>query len=302
MCRGRKGDTQEGGLNAPLKAGTPKKALPAVAKEYEEQQYWKDEYMALDEDDLEVEMNTSLEEERIEGVKAQGQKKVKLRDFVMIPKEEGGGILWNASVVLIEFFKKQLPPDHFKGKRVIELGAGVGYVGARVAAELGAHVTCTEHPEEVATLTHHVDKHMKESGAKKEGDVWVRPEGGSVTSANLLWGEEGWDPEESPVARAPDGSYDAVISCELYYDDDCHDALVWSIGRLLEQNPRAEVWSLFIQRDFSLMFFAKLDDLGTVAVHQIDDIDSLGLEDLHMHVFTSKQRPADCPRTPVSLP
>merc|ERR1719310_522226 len=61
------------------------------------------------------------------------------KDFEKLPN---GEIIWNASLVLLHYFHG-LPAEHFRGKRVLELGSGLGHLGFRLS-KLGAHVTLTE--------------------------------------------------------------------------------------------------------------------------------------------------------------
>jgi predicted nicotinamide N-methyase len=205
--------------------------------------------------------------------------------MTFIPEHLGGGILWNASVALLHYFNTKLPEDYFKGKRVLELGAGVGYVGLYLASRLGARVTCTEHPQAMAVLCANVASSAQQQGGQQQPEgCWVFPSGGVVECLPLAWGEEDWS--SSPVSAASQGVFEAVVSCELYFDDNLHEPLVWTMERVLRQSPNAEVWSIFLQRDFSLMFFALLSDLGTVKVEVVSDVDDLALESLLMHKFT----------------
>ena len=64
------------------------------------------------------------------------------------PEEGAGelcGKLWSVALVLINFLEKEFGADAFKGKRVLELGAGVGAVGLALACA-GADVTLTDIP------------------------------------------------------------------------------------------------------------------------------------------------------------
>jgi len=186
-------------------------------------------------------------------------------------------------VALLNYFNTKLPAHYFKGMRVLELGAGVGYVGVYLAL-IGAHVTCTEHPQAMEVLLANVASSAKKQGGQLQpGGGWLFPSEGSVKCQPLAWGEEDWS--SSPIS-ASQGVFDAMISCELYFDDNLHEPLVWTVERLLRQSPAAEMWSIFLQRDFSLMFFALLADLGTIKVEAVSDVDDLRLESLLMHKLT----------------
>jgi hypothetical protein len=132
-----------------------------------------------------------------------------LRDFI---KNEDGSILWNASVVLMHYFQQKLPAKYFEGKRVLELGSGVGLVGIQMA-QMGAHVTCTELPDMLAVLERNVADAMLADGGEafKDGTMtrtdwedgrksvvtWRHPGGGSIRCWDLAWGEQGW--RDSPI-------------------------------------------------------------------------------------------------------
>jgi predicted RNA methylase len=64
-----------------------------------------------------------------------------LQDFV---DHEAGSIVWNASLVLLNHLRANNAAD-FKGKRVLELGAGIGHL-AWGLYEMGAHVTASNTP------------------------------------------------------------------------------------------------------------------------------------------------------------
>jgi predicted nicotinamide N-methyase len=72
----------------------------------------------------------------------------------LIPEEGAGelcGKLWSVALVLINQLEKDYGIDGLKGKRVLELGAGLGAVGLALACA-GAHVTCTDIPDCIEML------------------------------------------------------------------------------------------------------------------------------------------------------
>jgi hypothetical protein len=72
-----------------------------------------------------------------------------LSDFVQFGDET---ILWTASLILLNHLQRSPEArSELVGSRVLELGSGLGHLGLGLA-ELGAHVTCTERPQELAAL------------------------------------------------------------------------------------------------------------------------------------------------------
>lgn len=76
-------------------------------------------------------------------------------------------------------------------------------------------------------------------------------------------------------------------SGDSLYDDDFHDGLVWTLLQLVR--PGTIVYNIFVDRPFSFMFFAKIDELPgkPFQVEQIKegDFDNLGLNDEDAKVY-----------------
>ena len=85
---------------------------------------------------------------------------------------ESGSIVWNASLVMLNHLRAQNAAD-FKGKRVLELGSGVGHL-AWGLYELGAHVTASNTPlgGDLKELVQCLEqwKHEEQEGKVPEGE------------------------------------------------------------------------------------------------------------------------------------
>mmetsp|Transcript_122651 Transcript_122651/g.308369 ORF Transcript_122651/g.308369 Transcript_122651/m.308369 type:complete len:260 (-) Transcript_122651:111-890(-) len=192
-----------------------------------------------------------------------------------------GTFIWNASLVLLRYLQAPERVARLRGRRVLELGSGLGHLGHGLA-RLGAHVTCTERgkilPELQASLRG-LDREHGPAGTN----------GGSLRAVELSWGEEGF--EESVLAAEVDTQpFDFVISAELVFLEETHDLLLWTWQKVCR--PETVIFSVFINRPFSWNFFAKLHDLDIFEVDQIEeerDFDPCGLEEIHMHKVTLKQ-------------
>lgn len=207
------------------------------------------------------------------------------RDFT----EHDDGIEWGVSRVLGTWFETKLV-DRFRGKRILELGAGLGLLAQRVARLGGCvsrvfqiapvvvpsllihvyrTVTACERAKVLAALQSRID------AAKGFGE-----QGGSVTVAQCDWGESHWEAQKAGIAAR--GPFDIIILCELYYDDNVHEELLWTLQAVCQANgPHPiEVYSGFKNRPYSLQFLALVHDTEHFDVSPVpdDDIDLLGIE------------------------
>eukprot|EP00927_Polykrikos_kofoidii_P061243 TRINITY_DN56100_c0_g1_i1.p1 TRINITY_DN56100_c0_g1~~TRINITY_DN56100_c0_g1_i1.p1 ORF type:complete len:263 (+),score=52.74 TRINITY_DN56100_c0_g1_i1:110-898(+) len=189
-------------------------------------------------------------------------------DFETLPS---GEIIWNASLVLLHYFQS-LPADTFRGKRILELGSGLGHLGFGLA-KLGAHVVLSEQAKCIP--------HLHESLAEM-----VRTDGvpsGDFSVVELEWGEEGW----SNCELGRDESlqpFDFIIAAELVYVEETFELLIWTWQRLCMRDT--VIYSIFMNRPWSWGFFVQLHDAGGFEVNQLEaekDFDPLGLEEIHMH-------------------
>jgi hypothetical protein len=103
---------------------------------------------------------------------------------------------------------------------------------------------------------------------------------GSITVAQCDWGEPHWEAQRAALeARGP---FDIIVMSELYYDDDVHEDLVWTLLALCRHNRDhpVVVYSGFKNRPYSLQFLALLHDTEQFNVGPVPeaDIDLLGVE------------------------
>ncbi|EKX37676.1 hypothetical protein GUITHDRAFT_144803 [Guillardia theta CCMP2712] len=216
----------------------------------------------------------------------------RLADF----SNEGEGIVWNASLLLLNYFRSEdggaelllitrwdgrtNMKEEIKGKRILELGAGVGHL-AWGLYEMGAQVTATNTSlGDLDVLGANIKqwKEEEERGVKTGGREYIvkciggsmeerKVEGGSISVEELTWGEQYWD--QSPLSRAGDVKFDIVILAEVF-----------SI-------PEVIVYSIFMNRPFSFMFLAHLADAGGFRVHQYKEteFDKCGMDDDELHIM-----------------
>jgi predicted nicotinamide N-methyase len=127
---------------------------------------------------------------------------------------ESGGILWKASLVLLQFLELKV---ELRGKKVLEISSGEGHLACELQ-RYGAHVTATEHGEDVKRLEANVESHARDESC-----------GGSIRVVPLTWGEDDW--ARSPLSEE-EADYDYIVMSELVFESDLHDELLWTMCRL----------------------------------------------------------------------
>ena len=117
-------------------------------------------------------------------------------------------MLWTASLVLLRHLETEHPAAYWRGKRVLELGAGMGHLAVGLA-RLGAQVTATEAGYSGLGVLQAWSTHLlkeRAGGGEAAGDgalsAGCDAHGGTVSTRELWWGardglsesfEEGFD-------------------------------------------------------------------------------------------------------------
>ncbi|KAI1426386.1 putative methyltransferase-domain-containing protein [Xylaria sp. FL1777] len=131
---------------------------------------------------------------------------------------------WEAALHLGSYLLTDTGHDLIRGKSVLELGAGTGFLAILCAKYLGAsHVTTTDGDESV------VD-YLKENLILNDIE-----DGKSVTAKTLWWGDElkgTWVEEE-----CSSDPYDVVIGADITYDKEAIKALVQTLRQLFQMRP-----------------------------------------------------------------
>ncbi|XP_041361341.1 protein-lysine methyltransferase METTL21D-like [Gigantopelta aegis] len=138
-----------------------------------------------------------------------------------------GCVVWDAALVLTKYLETNdfQRGTAWKGKRVVELGAGTGVVGL-YAASLGATVTITDLPELIPLIQRNIDDNVKVVT-------------GSATTEPLTWGSDTCNQS----CRNPD--YIFLADC-IYYEESLNP-LMSTMCDLC--GPRTVVLCCYEQRD-----------------------------------------------------
>ena len=85
-------------------------------------------------------------------------------------------------------------------------------------------------------------------------------------------------PLSKEVAEGANPPYDIIILAEVFSIPDLHPELVWTVKQFCHRN--IVIWSMFMNRPFSFMFFVHVADSGGFRVHQFkeEEYDVCGLD------------------------
>ncbi|KAM6038931.1 EEF1A lysine methyltransferase 3 [Theristicus caerulescens] len=129
------------------------------------------------------------------------------------PRLGPAACVWEAALSLCRFLEEQR--CDFRGRRVIELGAGTGIVGI-LAAFLGGDVTITDQPAALDQIRENI-------GLNFPGAAPGRPR-----ARALVWGQD---------AGAFPGGYEVILGSDIFYHPPSFPPLLGTLRRLCA--PRA---------------------------------------------------------------
>jgi len=156
------------------------------------------------------------------------QKEYDLLRIKVYPHHNDVGVakVWEAGACLAEFIFHNA--HCIRGRRVIELGAGVGLTGLVAAANFAKSVHMTDYTNAtLENLSYNVsinNKWLKERGIDK----------GIVTIGNLEWGEYA---ENSCCSH----SADVLIAADVVYTVECIPDLVATVSKFLSSGSSTNV-------------------------------------------------------------
>jgi predicted nicotinamide N-methyase len=142
-----------------------------------------------------------------------------------------GYLLWESAIGLAQFMERE--PHYVAGKRVLELGAGLGLSGI-VAHALGAEVWQTDHLEGVLAVAHHNAQENGIEGIQQFVEDWC------------TWKHT--------------GQYDVLIGADILYEKQIQSALEQVFCAAL--SPQGTLLLSDPQRSQSFAFIADLEKRG----------------------------------------
>lgn len=131
--------------------------------------------------------------------------------------------MWNGAHWMSDWIDKY--PSNFKGRSIVELGAGAG-LPSIIAVKAGASpVLVTDYPDSELIVT--MEKNI--------ANLLTPEESKNITAAGLLWGQS------SPVSLA---KFDCIIMCDLIFNHSEHSKLIKSMRSLIS-GAEGEIWCVF---------------------------------------------------------
>lgn len=127
-----------------------------------------------------------------------------------------GTTVWDASIVLAKYIEKNSRRGDFsrakvRGRRVLELGAGMGLAGMAMAL-LGCDVAFTDIGDVLLLLRHNVEQNVSPAALKLRDAAWAAQEVGSCRVASLDWA----DPACYAAFQPP---YDFILAADCVYSE-----------------------------------------------------------------------------------
>ncbi|CAH0771490.1 unnamed protein product [Bemisia tabaci] len=124
-------------------------------------------------------------------------------------------VLWEPATAIASYLEESCEENNnwVRGKKVLELGAGLGLPGL-AAACLGGNVTVTDKPELLPWLQHGIDLNLKS----------IQNTSGEIRAEVLIWGDD------EKIRSMP--RQDLIIVSEAIYDISTVDDLISTMVRL----------------------------------------------------------------------
>jgi len=191
--------------------------------------------------------------------------------------------VWDCALVLAKFLTTPayFPTGFFVGKRVIELGCGIGVPGLSTAVLGAREVVLTDLPMAVPWIRANIDANRASFGP-----------GTSCVAQALMWGE----PEaQDEAVSATEGPFDVILCSDLVYGErSIAQKLVWTLRALSHaQSLVVSVHEARFAGDRGTSFFELLASEGfSVSAVPMDALDAVYRADgIHVHLISPPAAP-----------
>jgi len=133
------------------------------------------------------------------------------------PTESCGGYIWRSAMVMLNYLEneKNFKRDHFKSKKVLEVGAGTGLVGIAMAKFLGCYSMITDQKSMIPLI----QENIKVNNLTEESSI----------AAELFWGVTDCSSFKTP-------SIDYIIAADCIYLEIAFAPLVSALSNLCDSN------------------------------------------------------------------
>lgn len=160
--------------------------------------------------------------------------------YFHLPDGSPGANYWPAAISLAHFVT-DAEGGALAGKRLVELGAGLGTTGLCLATQ-GADVTMTD--QEVVVNIGGTRRNTESNVRRWAGDGPF-----AARAVPMGWGEEGW--AQASVELIGDREpFDYVIGSEIVYEESVHELLAFTLKQLMP-TPRTVAYFGFRPRFLS---------------------------------------------------
>jgi predicted nicotinamide N-methyase len=171
-----------------------------------------------------------------------------------------GGVVWACAELLTRYIERCVGKSWF-GKRVLELGGGLGLVSI-TSAIAGAHVTCTDGNIDLMTLLQ--GNIVRNSAVFEHGN-------GSISVLPYRWGDD-------PLAAGLKPPYDIIVGADILFEPESFKPLAESLQALCTSTTR--VILCYEVRNNMDLFFALLDGRFTSRFIDTTDLDGMDESDI----------------------
>lgn len=197
-----------------------------------------------------------------------------------------GTTVWDASIVLAKYIEKNSRRGDFsrakvRGRRVLELGAGMGLAGMALAL-LGCDVEFTDIGDVLTLLRHNVEQNVSPAALKLKDAAWAAQEVGSCRVAPLDWS----DPACFASFQPP---YDFILAADCVYSELAVPHLLATVLHMCGPRTQTIITNEFRSQAVHDIFMERFSQHFTIRKVQAGKMDPNYQHPL-IHIYLLKRR------------